>query len=323
MPVTRAGTTTAPTPANFAAVAVLGFIWGGTFMITKLALESFSPAWVAAGRLAFAAAVLGSIWAWRGGALHPRISGSPWETGAPSGPGRLPFIVAIGLLNSVVPFGLLAWGQQYVTSAFAGVSMAAIALFVLPLAHFFVPGERLSLRRILGFAIGFAGVALLLGGDLFRSSGDPMENWGRLACLGATLSYAVSSILTRRCPPVDPVALAASTTLVGAGVALPLALLISGLPAAPGALALGALVLLGVVPTALANQLRISVVRSAGPTFMSLTNYQVPVWAMIFGALLMGEQLPSALFAALGLILAGLAISQWGALRRLFARLGR
>lgn len=76
---------------------------------------------------------------------------------------------------------------------------------------------------------------------------------------------------------------------------------------------------LGLVPTAAANMLRVLVIRSAGPVFMSLTNYQVPVWSVLMGAWLLGEQLPASLLLALALILSGVGLSQFGALRRLFA----
>ena len=80
------------------------------------------------------------------------------------------------------------------------------------------------------------------------------------------------------------------------------------------------LAFLGLVPTAFANLLRVLVVRSAGPVFMSLVNYQVPVWSVVLGALILAEPLPPSLLYAMALILAGVGLSQYGALRRLFGR---
>lgn len=289
-------------------VAALGLVWGATFMVIEIALAGITPFWLAAGRIGFAAALTGAIWGLRGGRLYCGAARA-W-----------PSILAIGALSSAVPFMLLSWGQQHVTSGFAGVSMAAVALMVLPLAHFLVPGERMTLRRLAGFVIGFVGVVTLIGGQAFESTGATQEVTGRLACLMAAGCYAIGSILTRRLPPVDPVALAAVLLFIGTAVVVPVAWVIEGPPPLPDTRTLLALAVLGLLPTAGANFLRILVIRSAGPTFMSLTNYQVPLWSVVFGATLLGEPLPATLLAALALILVGVAISQWGALRRLFGR---
>ena len=291
-------------------VASLAFIWGGTFLVTEVALTGITPFWLAASRIVFAALVMVGIWASRGFALfktHP----SPAQCGA---------LVAIGGLSGAIPFTLLAWGQQYVTSGFAGVSMASTALIMLPLAHFFVAGERLTWRRVSGFTVGFCGVAVLLGGQAFETSGQSLETAGRLACLAGASCYACSSILMRRLPPVDPIGLATVLLLIGSCFIVPVALAVEGPPPLPAPDILAVLAFLGLVPTALGNMMRVLVVRSAGPVFMSLVNYQVPVWSVALGALILSEPLPPSLIYAMLLILAGLAISQYGALRRLFGK---
>jgi drug/metabolite transporter (DMT)-like permease len=227
-------------------------------------------------------------------------------------------IFIIGAISSAVPFTLLAWGQQYVTSGFAGVSMASTALIILPLAHVFVPGEALTLRRVIGFLIGFVGVVILIGTQAFESTGRSLEAAGRIACVSAAGCYAVSSILMRRLPAVDPIGLATVLLIAGAAVSIPLAFAVEGIPDRPGLGILGVLVFLGLVPTAAAAFLRVLVVRSAGPVFMSLVNYQVPVWSVVLGSLILSEPLPPALLYAMVLILLGLGISQYGALKRLF-----
>ncbi len=287
--------------------ATLGITWGATFMVIELALEGITPFWLTAGRICFAAILLWVIWGVRGFALFK--DKTSWPT-----------LCLLGFLNTLVPFSLLSWGQQYVTSGFTGVTMAGIGLMVLPLAHFFVPGERMSLRRFAGFMIGFAGVALLFGGQAFDSTGNPMEPWGRLACLLAVACYAVSSILTRRLPPVDPVGLAAIPLAIGTALILPAAWIVEGPPPAVDLQTLGLLAALGLFPTAGAAFLRVLVIRGAGPTFMSLTSYQVPVWSVFLGAVFLDEPLPASLLTALLLILGGMGLSQYGAFKRLFTR---
>ncbi|MCX7559316.1 DMT family transporter [Sulfitobacter sp. F26204] len=291
-------------------IVTLAFVWGGTFMVTEVALTGMTPFWLAAARIGFAAVVMLVIWAARGLVLFHT---------PPSGPARVTLVVVSGL-SGALPFALLAWGQLHVTSGFAGVSMASTALIILPLAHFLVPGERMTWRRILGFLIGFCGVAILIGGQAFASTGGNLETLGRMACIGAAGCYALSSILMRRLPAVDAIGLSTILLVLGSAFSIPLALILEGPPQMPTPQILLVLVFLGLVPTAAANFLRVLVVRSAGPVFMSLVNYQVPVWSVVLGALILSEPLPPSLLYAMALILAGLALSQYGALRRLFGK---
>lgn len=291
-------------------VALLGVTWGGTFMVIELALEGITPFWLTAARIGFAAMLMTTIWGlrgWRLWAATPSLAA--W--------GQLVFV---GLFTSAVPFMFLSWGQQYVTSGFAGVSMASVALMVLPLAHLLLPGERMTLRRTLGFAIGFVGVVILIGGQAFESTGSDREGWGRLACLATAACYAVTSITLRRMPATDPIGTAAILLVIGACLVLPVAWAVEGPPPLPDSRTLMWLAILGLIPTAAANLLRVLVIQSAGPVFLSLVNYMVPVWSVIFGALVLSEPLPSSLLTALVLILAGVGLSQYGALRRLFTR---
>ena len=289
-------------------VTILGFVWGGTFMVTEVALEGMPPFWLAASRIGFAALVMLVVWGWRG-----------WKLFAmrPS-PGQSVTTVFIAIGTSALPFSLLAWGQQYVTAGFAGVSMASVALIVLPLAHVLVPGERMTLRKVLGFVIGFIGVVVLIGGQAFDSTGSSLETPGRLACVGAAACYATSSIMLRRLPEADPIGLASVLLLIGAVVVIPLAFVMEGPPPMPEPFILAVVVFLGLVPTAAANFLRVLVVRTAGPVFMSIVNYMVPLWSVILGALILSEPVPSSLLWAMLLILAGVGLSQFGAFSRLF-----
>lgn len=289
-------------------VATLGLTWGGTFIVTELALEGMTPFWLAAFRICFGALLMVPVWQWRGGSLFD----SPPPVSAKVA------VLAIGGFSTAIPFMLLAWGQQFVTGGFAGVSMASVALIVLPLAHFLVPGERLTLRRTIGFLIGFAGVCVLIGGQAFASTGAAFETAGRMACVSAACCYGISSVLMRRLPPVDPIGLSTILLIIAACITVPVALMVEGLPPLPTGQTLVVIAFLGLVPTAAANMLRVLVIRSAGPVFMSLTNYQVPLWSVFMGALFLGEPLPPSLLLAMILILAGVGLSQFGALRRLF-----
>ena len=292
-----------PTKQDWSGVFALGLIWGGTFMVVSMALEGYGPITVATSRTTLGAVTL---------LVLMRITGRCLPALTPA---LLTSIILIGVLSTAVPFMLLSWGQQFVPSAFAGLSMAAIPLMVLPLAHFF-SDEPLNLRRFVGVCLGFSGALVLIGPGLAQL-GQGAEPLAQLACIVAALCYACSSILTRRCPPIEPVALAAMTLLVGAATLLPIMLVTEGVPSWQGNRSGIALIVLGLVPTAFANLLRVSITRSAGSVFLTLVNYQVPVWSMVFGALILSEALPLRFFIALALILTGMALSQWFSLRKM------
>ncbi len=299
------------TPLSWLMVAILGLTWGGTFMVTEVALAGgMPPFWLAASRIAFAALLMSAIWGFMGFPLFSeKISGAARRD-----------MVIIGGLSSAVPFSLLAWGQQYVTSGFAGVSMAAVALIVLPLAHFTVPGEQMTPRKTIGFLIGFVGVVILIGAQAFESTGAAFETAGRIACVLAASCYAIGSIMLRRLPAAHPIRLATVLLIIGAAMTVPVAWAVEGPPPMPSPQILAVLAFLGLIPTAGANFLRVLVVRSAGPVFLSLVNYQVPVWSVVLGGLILGEALPKSLLLAMSLILIGVGLSQYGALQRLFKR---
>ena len=124
----------------------------------------------------------------------------------------------------------------------------------------------------------------------------------------------------RRLPAVDAIGLATILLIIATCITIPMAIIIEGLPPRPSPPIFAALAFLGLIPTAAANFLRVLVIRSAGPVFMSLVNYQVPVWSVCLGALLLNEPLPPSLLYAMVLILSGVALSQYGAFRRLFTR---
>ena len=294
-----------PTPLNWISIALLGLIWGATFMVVATALEGYGPLTVACARTTLGAIAMQALMV---------VLRRPLPDFTPQ---MRAYLLAIGIFNTAVPFALLSWGQQYVPSAFAGISMAALPLFVLPLAHVF-SDEKLRLRSTLGVVIGFCGAVVLIGPGVLRI-GTGWEPLGQLACLAAALSYAVSSVMTRRCPPIDPITMTALLLSVGATALIPAMLIVEGIPGPAAPRPMLAIFCLGVVPTALAALLRVAKIRSAGAVFMTLVNYQVPVWSMLFGVLVLNEVLPLRFFAALALILLGLAISQWAGLKRLFA----
>ena len=153
------------TPKSWLMVAILGFVWGSTFMVIEIALQGFPPFWLATLRLLIGSAVMAAIWAARGFRFALDADRPP----------RMISIIWTGAISSAIPFLLLNWGQQHVTSGFAGTAMAAVPLLVLPMAHVMVAGERLTPRAALGVGLGVAGVWLLIGQGALSSSGATLE----------------------------------------------------------------------------------------------------------------------------------------------------
>jgi drug/metabolite transporter (DMT)-like permease len=166
-------------------------------------------------------------------------------------------------------------------------------------------------RKIFGFIIGFIGIIVLIGPtQLIINTGASLEPIARIACIVAALCYGLGSINTRLCPPVSIMAYSTGGLIIGAILLAPIALFVEGIPQWPETTALLGTIYLGLFPTALATILLVSVINSAGPAFMSMVNYQVPLWAIAFGVFFLSEEVPASFIAALVLIMIGLAVSQ-------------
>ena len=294
-----------PTAGSWALLALLGLIWGSSFLGVEMSLIDFKPITNAAIRVSLAAILLLAIALWTGHRL-PGFA-TPTEK-------RIWLhCFGMGLFTNALPFSLLAWGQQQVTSGFAGVSMAVVPLLVLPLSHFLVPGERMTRAKVAGFAVGFVGVFLLVGGDSLLGGGGttPRLFLAQIACVGASCCYAIGSIVTKLCPPIPTQSFATTGLLLGSVMLIPTALLFEGLPQTASLPALAGVLYLALFPTAAATILLTVLIKRAGPPFLSLVNYQVPVWAVIIGAVVLLEPLPGHFLMALLVTLAGLALSQF------------
>ena len=274
-------------------------MWGSSFMFNRVAVASLPPWTIVAGRIGLAAIVLTVIVY----AVGKRLPA----------PGRIwaPYVI-IAIVGNAVPFYLITWGQQVVESALAGILMAIMPLATLVLAHFLIAGEHLTRQRASGFAIGFAGIVLLMGpAALAGVGGDAVRIISQLAVLGGALCYALQSVLTRLIVKGDILVSAAATLIVATVVVLPVTLWLDRpWTLSPSAASTAAVVWLGIGPTALATVLYFMLIRSAGPTFMSLVNYLSPCVALVLGLLVMGETPRVTAYFGLALILTGIAWTQ-------------
>ena len=281
----------------FALVAM----WGSSFMFNGIAVSSLPPLAIVAGRVGIAAIVL-IVFVYASGRRLPALDRHWW-----------PFVV-VALIGNAIPFYLITWGQQVVESALAGILMAFMPLATIVLAHFLVAGEHMTRQRALGFAGGFFGIVLLMGpAALAGIGGDAVRIVSQLAVLGGALCYAMQSVLTRLIIKGDVLVAAAATLLVASLIVVPMALWQTPLSTlAPRWQSVAAVCWLGVVPTAIATVLYFQLIRSAGPSFMSVVNYLSPGVAVMLGLWIMGEQPSPNAYLGLALILIGIGVARRG-----------
>ena len=232
-------------------------------MSVSIALESFLPLTLAALRI-FIAAVCLTLIAFMLGYGLPSLSSQ-------NGLKIWLHCLGMGLFSNVLPFSMLSWGQQFVSSGFAGISMAVVPLLVLPLSFFFILEEKFHKRKLFGFIFGFIGVLILIGpNSILKLDGD-FTSIARVACLGASFCYAVGSIITRRSPEVNLISFAAAALILSSIIIIPLALTIEGIPRHMSVRSFLAVSYLGLMPTAIATILLVRIIQTAGPAFYSLS----------------------------------------------------
>ncbi len=286
-----------PSVVDWLSLVGLTACWGTAFLFNELALEAFGADVIVGARITLGALVL---------VVYARITGTrlprDWQAWIP--------MLVTALFGVIVPFFLTVWAQTLLPSTTTAVLMAVMPLMVMTLAHFFVPGERLSAAKLTGFAVGFSGIVLIIG----PATGIPYGGGQLLACLavlGAALSYSATSVYARLRSSADPIAMAAGMLLVATVFTAPL--LAAAPPVPPAAsLAVLSIAILGLFATGFASVLYFNVVAGPGPSFLSLVNYMVPAWGVLLGVTVLGERLSPGAMAGLGLILAGIAMSEFG-----------
>jgi drug/metabolite transporter (DMT)-like permease len=287
-----------PTLFDVLRLFFVGSVWGGSFIFISLALDDFGPMSIAAWRIFLAAVVL-------------TILSFVFRQPFPRQVRYWIFIVLIGFLNSAVPFYLISWGQQFITSAESALLMAAGTFCTLIISHFVSPDERINTMRALGVMVGFSGVVVLLFWDLFHSGLGGLR--GQIAVIAAGCSYAVSSIVARQLTHLPPISVSAGTMLSASLYMVPLAFFLeTPLPGQVSTQSLVSLFYLGVVGTALAFVIRFTIIRANGAVFMSQVGYLVPLFGVIWSWLYFSDVINIQTWIALGLILLGIAITRRG-----------
>jgi drug/metabolite transporter (DMT)-like permease len=283
---------------NLLLLCALALIWGSSFMFIKLAVRDMAPATLVLGRVGLAAIALAVIVPLRLGRDVTRAElRAHWR-----------WLIVVGLLNTALPFWLLSWGETRIDSGLASIIQASVPIFVAVFAFAFFHEQRVGGLQLVGIAIGFVGVALLVGAQ------PEAKILGALAVVGMAACYGLSGLLTRRhLGEARPQAVALATAAVAAVALVPAG--VAQAPSdVPGWKAIASVAFLGLVGTALAYLLFFTLIANAGAAYASLVTYLVPPIALFYGAMFLGERFGAAALGGLALILGGVALGT-GALR--------
>ena len=280
---------------EWAMLLVLSVLWGGSFFFVGLAVRDLPTLTIVVLRVGLAALVLWGVVA----VLRRPVPGDPRTWIA---------FLGMGMLNNVVPFGLIVWGQQTIGSGLASILNATTPLFTVAVAGLLLSDERMNGRKLTGIAAGFVGVVILVGPRALSGIGTDLL--AQIACLGAALSYAFAGVFGRRFKRlgVDPIVVAAGQVSASTFVLAPLALIIDR----PWSLSMPtpstwwAILGLAVLSTALAYILYFQILQRAGATNLLLVTFLIPVSAITLGVLVLGEDLSGLEIAGMMLIGAGL-----------------
>jgi drug/metabolite transporter (DMT)-like permease len=275
---------------------LLASIWGASYLFIKVAVEDVEPAPMMAMRALGAGLLLFAYLALRLGTRE--ASAEIRRNWRPS--------LVLGAFNAALPFWLVAWGEKHIDSSVAGIAQSTVPIFVFLLGVRFLPYEHVGAARIAGVALGFAGVAVLAGFDPDRGLWAVL---GTLAVVLSSLSYASSGVYGQlQVSTVSGPVLATGSMLAGGLILLPFGLV--QLPShAPDVEAVGSLLALTILGTALAQLILFRILRLYGSRRLSLVTYLMPAFAVVYGALLLDEPVTGAAIAGLALILVGVALA--------------
>ena len=287
-------------------LTLLALIWGASFMLIKIADRQLAPSTLVLGRLGSATLLLAAIAAVSlGFRATMRELRAAWL-----------WLVVVSLVNTAVPFWLLSWGETRIDSGLASIIQGAVPIFNAVIAYGFFREERVGGLRFVGLAIGFVGVALLVGA---QPQGKLL---GALAVVGMALCYAIGTLLAgRHLRATPPLLVALASTAVSTLAVLPV-----GVVQAPAeawhAETIASILVLGLVGTGIAYLLFFALIQRAGANYATLVTYLVPPIALAYGAIFLGESFGAVAYGALALILVGVALAT-GSVRLASLRVGR
>ncbi len=271
---------------------LLSILWGGSFFFVGVAVKELPPLTIVLCRVSLASIILLAVVYLKGERMPTSIS--IWGS-----------FMIMGALNNLIPFCLIVWGQTHIESGLASILNATTPIFSVVLAHFFTREEKFTMNRVSGIVIGWIGVSVLIGIDFIK--GADIEVIGQIAVLGAAISYAFAAIYGRRFKNMNPIVVATGMLCGSAIMMIPITLYFDQpWSLAPNAVTMMSVLGLAAFSTSLAYIIYFHVLATAGPTNLLLVTFLIPVSAIVFGVMFLGEQLGWEVFVGMGVIFIGL-----------------
>lgn len=277
-------------------LVLLAFIWGGSFMLTRLAVSEVPPLTLTAARQATAVVILVAVALAAGQRLQANRTDHL-------------IIFVSAFFGTALPFGLITWGIEETTAGFAAILMGFMPLMTIVLAHFVTQDEKMTVPKLLGVFCGLLGLVVLFWHEIVTRTDS--EIWRQLAIMAAAVSYAVNALITKKLLHLKARPMFA-VNIGWSFVMLAIAALVfePELPANPSMVVWGAIVALGVFPSAIAALLMFKLIARQGASFFGQINLLVPVAGVLWGAVFLGERLSYNAFIALAIILSGVAVAR-------------
>jgi len=273
---------------------VLGLLWGGSFFFVEIALNGFGPLTLVLIRVLLAAILLGAVASLQGHRVPwgKRIWGGYW---------------VMGLLSNVLPFSLISWGQQYITSSDASIINATVPIFTVLLIQLTTRDENRTFGKNVGVVVGFFGVLALMWPGF--ESGATRIWVGHVAVLCAAFCYAAGAIYGKRFGGNPAIVNAACMLTCSAVVLAPAALILERpFETSPEVGSWAAVIGLAVLSSAIAYLLYFSILKRGGATYLSLVTYLIPVAATVLGVLFLEEAFTVSSFVGVSVVFLGLVI---------------
>ena len=294
------------TPYAWGMLVTLSIVWGGTFFFQEIAVQELPVFTIVSIRVLIAALLLWAVTALTANTL-------------PSGVKIWGALFLLALVNNVIPFTLIVWGQQEISSGLAAILNATVPLFTVVIAHFVTTDEKLTRAKFAGVIIGLVGVVVIIGEDALEGIG--LAVLAQLAVLAASLAYTFGGLYGRKIQAMGltPLGISTGQLIASSVILIPVALLVDEpwTLSLPGTEIIIAVIALASVSTAFAYILFFRILATAGATNLMLVTFLIPVSALALGILILGEVLETRHIVGLLCIGAGLAAIDGRLLRKL------
>ena len=285
---------------NWFLLILLSAVWGGAFTLNKLALDSYTPEVIVAGRLIVGSVFLIVLVYFMYKRFTINFS-------------QLNYYLFMSLVGIVIPFIAIINGQKHIDSAMAGILMATMPITTIMLSHFFLVDEKMNKQKFIGFIISFFGVFILIYRDnLFinNSFSSTLESQ-LLVMLGSTL-YSVAAIYGKKYKMTDPVSASTGTILFATFFMIIYLLFIDASNPNLSELMLNTnILLLGILCTAIATIIYFQILQTSGASFLSIMNFLIPLWAILFGILILDDAFSWNYILGLAVILLGIKLANY------------